>query len=93
VYPANALESGDLSFLPGWVAGADAPPKPKGKEGEAAGKGKEKPAKVEAPGEPHLATVMTVQLSSDSRVVEPAVAGQFLQTFRHYVENPSLLLG
>jgi pyruvate/2-oxoglutarate dehydrogenase complex dihydrolipoamide acyltransferase (E2) component len=42
--------------------------------------------------EPAIATVMAVQLSSDARVVDPAIAGQFLQAFRHYIQNPALLV-
>jgi pyruvate/2-oxoglutarate dehydrogenase complex dihydrolipoamide acyltransferase (E2) component len=41
--------------------------------------------------EPTIATVMTVQLSSDARVVDPATAGAFLQAFKAYCENPILL--
>lgn len=41
--------------------------------------------------EPSIATVMSVQLSSDARVVDPHIAGQYLQAFRHYLENPALL--
>lgn len=41
---------------------------------------------------PTVATVMAVTLSSDARVVDAAVAGQFLQAFRHYVQNPALLV-
>jgi len=78
VYPAPGPAGEDFSFLHGYVP--DAPAK-----GEVA-----KPAAA-APA-PIVATVMTVQLSSDARVVEPAVAGQLLQVFRHYVEDPSLLL-
>lgn len=37
------------------------------------------------------ATVMTVTLSSDRRVVDNHVAAQFLQTFRSYCEQPQLL--
>ena len=37
------------------------------------------------------ATIMTVQLSSDARVVDPAIAGQFLQVFKTYIENPTYL--
>ena len=40
---------------------------------------------------PELATVMSVTLSADVRVADAAVVGQFLQTFRHYVQNPTLL--
>jgi pyruvate dehydrogenase E2 component (dihydrolipoamide acetyltransferase) len=39
-----------------------------------------------------LTTTMTVQLSSDRRVVDEATAGQFLQAFRAYLSNPTLLL-
>ena len=42
--------------------------------------------------EPQIATVMSVQLSSDARVVDPVIAGQFLQAFRHYIQNPALLV-
>jgi len=48
-----------------------------------------------APGAPvpaaAAATVMTVQLSSDARVVDAGVAGAFLQSFKTYCENPALL--
>jgi pyruvate dehydrogenase E2 component (dihydrolipoamide acetyltransferase) len=39
-----------------------------------------------------VTTTMTVQLSSDRRVVDEATAGQFLQAFRAYLSNPTLLL-
>jgi len=39
-----------------------------------------------------IATIMTVQLSSDARVVDPAIAGQFLQVFKTYIENPTYLI-
>ena len=38
------------------------------------------------------ATVMTVQMSSDRRVVDDALAGQYLQVFRAYMEQPELLV-
>ncbi len=42
-------------------------------------------------GEPYVSTVMTVQLSSDARVVEAHVAGQFLAAFRGFIEDPPLM--
>jgi len=42
--------------------------------------------------EPRIAEVMSVQLSADARVVEPHIAGQFLQAFRHYIQEPALLV-
>ncbi|MDO9002616.1 MAG: 2-oxo acid dehydrogenase subunit E2 [Aquabacterium sp.] len=42
--------------------------------------------------EPIVATVMTVMLSSDARVVDAAISAQFLQVFRHYIQNPTLLV-
>lgn len=41
---------------------------------------------------PIISTMMNVQLSSDARVVDPLVVGQYLQAFRHYVQNPQLLI-
>ena len=41
---------------------------------------------------PVLATVMSVTLSADARVVDAAVAASYLQAFRHYVEQPTLLV-
>ncbi|CAM9737406.1 unnamed protein product [Chrysoparadoxa australica] len=38
---------------------------------------------------PRVATVMTTRLSCDRRVVDEAVAGQFLQAFQFYVQSPS----
>jgi pyruvate dehydrogenase E2 component (dihydrolipoamide acetyltransferase) len=43
-------------------------------------------------GQPVVATVMALQLSADARVVEPFVAGQFLQALRQLLENPVSLL-
>jgi len=37
--------------------------------------------------------VMKVTLSCDHRVVDGATGAAFLQTFRHLLENPVLLLG
>jgi pyruvate dehydrogenase E2 component (dihydrolipoamide acetyltransferase) len=41
--------------------------------------------------EPRLATLLNVTLSADRRVVDNVVAGQFLQVFKRYMENPELL--
>ncbi|CAM9958638.1 unnamed protein product [Phaeothamnion confervicola] len=41
---------------------------------------------------PRVATVMTARLSCDRRVMDEALAGQFLQAVRHYMERPELLL-
>jgi pyruvate dehydrogenase E2 component (dihydrolipoamide acetyltransferase) len=41
---------------------------------------------------PYTATVMTATLSFDRRVIDDAVAGQFLQVFRAYMSRPELLL-
>lgn len=41
--------------------------------------------------EPRVATLMNVTLSSDRRVVDDVVAGQFLQVFKSYMESPELL--
>lgn len=43
-------------------------------------------------GKPRIANVMTVQLSGDRRVVDNALAGQFLQIFREYINNPTAQL-
>lgn len=37
-------------------------------------------------------TTMTVQLSSDRRVVDEALAAQYLQAFRYYLSNPKLIM-
>jgi len=46
---------------------------------------------VAEPAPPRTATVMTVQLSADRRVIDEAIAGQFLQVFRTYVSKPTLM--
>ena len=43
-------------------------------------------------GEPQVATVMTVSLSADHRVIDGAVAAQFLQVLKRFMETPSLML-
>lgn len=42
-------------------------------------------------GEPRLATLLNVTLSADRRVVDDVIAGQYLQSFKRYMENPELL--
>lgn len=44
------------------------------------------------PSKPRVATTVTVQLSSDRRVVDEATAAQFLQVFRKYFSNPKQTL-
>jgi len=41
---------------------------------------------------PYSATVMTATLSFDRRVLDEALAGQFLQAFKSYMSRPELLL-
>jgi len=48
------------------------------------------PQKGEA--EPRVVTTMTVQLSADRRVIDEALAAQYLQAFRVYLSNPTNLL-
>ena len=43
-------------------------------------------------GQPRVATTMTVQLSSDRRVVDEAIAAQYCQVFQYYLSNPKLIL-
>ena len=43
-------------------------------------------------GEPRVATVMTVSLSCDHRVIDGAVAARFLQVVKRFMEMPSLML-
>lgn len=47
---------------------------------------------VEHGGEPRVVTTMTVQMSSDRRVVDEPTASQFLQAFQYYLSNPTLIL-
>ncbi|GMG17689.1 unnamed protein product [Phytophthora fragariaefolia] len=42
--------------------------------------------------EPRVATLMNVTLSSDRRVVDGVIAGQFLQVFKSYMESPELMV-
>lgn len=50
-----------------------------------------KPGKVKGD-KPRVCSEVTVRLSADRRVVDEACAGQFLQTFKHYLETPELLM-
>lgn len=50
------------------------------------------PGSAAATAPPVAATIMTVQLSADARVVDAGVAAQFLQAFRYYVEHPALMV-
>lgn len=43
-------------------------------------------------GELEVATVMTLSLSSDHRVIDGAMAAQFLKLLQRYIETPSLML-
>lgn len=43
-------------------------------------------------GQPRVATTLTVQLSSDRRVVDEAIAAQYCQVFKHYLSNPKLIM-
>jgi pyruvate dehydrogenase E2 component (dihydrolipoamide acetyltransferase) len=51
------------------------------------------PPKQGGPGaKPRLATVVSVQLSADRRVVDEAAASQFLQIMRNYLSSPKQLM-
>ena len=39
-----------------------------------------------------IATIMTITLSCDHRVVDGAVGAEFLSEFKNFIENPSLML-
>ena len=43
-------------------------------------------------GKPRVVTTVTVQLSGDRRVVDEALAAQFLQVFRNYLSNPKSMM-
>jgi pyruvate dehydrogenase E2 component (dihydrolipoamide acetyltransferase) len=43
-------------------------------------------------GQPRVATTITVQLSSDRRVVDEAIAAQYCQVFSYYLSNPKLIM-
>jgi pyruvate dehydrogenase E2 component (dihydrolipoamide acetyltransferase) len=42
--------------------------------------------------EPFISTILSVQLSADRRVVDEALASQFLEVFRGYISNPKSIL-
>ena len=42
--------------------------------------------------EPRVATIMTSRLSCDRRVVDEAIAAQYLQAFQAYMNKPQLLM-
>jgi pyruvate dehydrogenase E2 component (dihydrolipoamide acetyltransferase) len=45
-----------------------------------------------ADGKPRTVTTVTVQLSSDRRVVDEAIAAQFLQVFQKYLSSPKTIM-
>ena len=56
----------------------------------AVGSGEKRPVVIN--NEISIATIMTVTLSCDHRVVDGAVGAEFLSEFKNLIENPSLLL-
>lgn len=46
----------------------------------------------EAGDKPRVCSEVTVKLSADRRVVDEAIAAQLLQSFKHYMEKPELLM-
>ncbi|KAF1321880.1 Pyruvate dehydrogenase complex dihydrolipoamide acetyltransferase, partial [Globisporangium splendens] len=50
------------------------------------------PLSLEEDAAPRVATLMNATLSSDRRVVDDVIAGQFLQVFKNYMENPELMV-
>lgn len=57
----------------------------------AVGAGQQQP--VVRNGQLAIATVMTLTLSSDHRVIDGAVAAQFMAALRNYLEQPATMLG
>ena len=47
---------------------------------------------VDENGKPAISSTMTAQLSCDRRVVDEALAGQFMQVFEAYLRTPHLLI-
>lgn len=43
-------------------------------------------------GKPRIVTKMTVQLSADRRVIDEAIAAEYLSVFSRYLSNPQFLL-
>ena len=56
----------------------------------AVGAGEQRPVVID--GQISIATIMTVTLSCDHRVVDGAVGAEFLSAFKEYIENPALML-
>ena len=56
----------------------------------AVGAGEQRPVVID--GQISIATIMTVTLSCDHRVVDGAVGAEFLSVFKEYIENPALML-
>ena len=56
----------------------------------AVGSGEKRPIVIN--NEISIATIMTVTLSCDHRVVDGAVGAEFLSEFKNFIENPSLML-
>lgn len=56
----------------------------------AVGGGEQRP--VVRNGELRVATVMTLSLSSDHRVIDGALAAQFLQELKRFIEHPALMI-
>ena len=56
----------------------------------AVGSGEKRPVVINE--EISIATIMTVTLSCDHRVVDGAVGAEFLSEFKNFIENPSLML-
>ena len=56
----------------------------------AVGSGEKRPIVIN--NEISIATIMTVTLSCDHRVVDGAVGAEFLSEFKNLIENPSLML-
>ena len=56
----------------------------------AVGSGEKRPVVIND--EISIATIMTVTLSCDHRVVDGAVGAEFLSEFKNFIENPSLML-
>jgi pyruvate dehydrogenase E2 component (dihydrolipoamide acetyltransferase) len=50
------------------------------------------PPKAGGPNRPRVVTTVTVQLSADRRVVDEAIAAQYLQVFQSYLSNPHTIM-
>jgi pyruvate dehydrogenase E2 component (dihydrolipoamide acetyltransferase) len=56
----------------------------------AVGAGEERPVVIN--GKIEIATMMTVTMSCDHRVVDGATGAKFLQTFKQFIEEPASML-